>query len=164
MSFTQLHPTIPMVTPKGKGYAIGVVDYSTEHDLCWVVAQDSGEIWMFRTPEVRMQSNITMGRHPKPQHLADKIAELRNKPSPLPVGVLEQFHKAADDAHFFGSGFVHFTKHIDGSVTATCIDHESVSLKVPDAELCHACRLTRKQLNGAVCKTPACPFADESKP
>jgi hypothetical protein len=64
MSFTQLNPTIPMVSPKGKGYAIGVIDYSTEHHICWVVAQDSGEIWTWQNPEVRLQSNVTMGRPP----------------------------------------------------------------------------------------------------
>jgi hypothetical protein len=63
MSFTQLNPTIPVITPRGKGYAIGMVDYSQDHDLVWIVAQDSnGEIWSWCNSEVRMQTNITMGR------------------------------------------------------------------------------------------------------
>ena len=58
----QLNPAIPLTTPKGKGYAIVLLDYSQDHDLCWVVAQDNGEIWTWRNPEVRLQGNITMGR------------------------------------------------------------------------------------------------------
>ncbi len=63
MAFTQLNPTIPMICPKGKGYAIGVIDYSEEHHLMWIIALDStGEIWTYSNPEVRIQNNITMGR------------------------------------------------------------------------------------------------------
>jgi hypothetical protein len=61
----QLDPTIPMMTPKGPGYALFVVDYSQEHHLMWVVAlDDGGEIWMFENPQVRVQSNFTLGRRP----------------------------------------------------------------------------------------------------
>lgn len=61
----QLDPTIPMMTPRGPGYALFVVDYSQEHHLMWVVAlDDGGEIWMFENPEVRVQSNFTLGRRP----------------------------------------------------------------------------------------------------
>jgi hypothetical protein len=59
----QLNPPIPMVTPKGEGYAILVVDYSQEHHLMWVVAlNDGGEIWMVENPQVRVHSNWTVGR------------------------------------------------------------------------------------------------------
>ena len=62
----QLNPTIPMVTPKGNGYAIMAIDYSQEHDLLWVVAiNDTGEIWTFQNKQVKLQYNITMGRTPK---------------------------------------------------------------------------------------------------
>jgi hypothetical protein len=61
----QLDPTIPMMTPKGSGYALLVVDYSQEHHLMWVVVlDDGGEIWMFENSEVRVQSNFTLGRRP----------------------------------------------------------------------------------------------------
>jgi len=59
----QLDPPIPMITPKGKGYALLVIDYSQEHDLIFTVAiDDTGELWCFRNHEVRLQENITMGR------------------------------------------------------------------------------------------------------
>jgi len=64
--FTQLNPTIPMtVKNKGQGYAIGVIDYSQEHDLMWVVALDSGEIWTAPNSRVLVPTNWTMGRYDK---------------------------------------------------------------------------------------------------
>jgi hypothetical protein len=60
----QLNPTIPIVTPKGKGQALVLIDYGSEHNLMWVTAIDkTGEIWTFSNPEVRAQINITMGRY-----------------------------------------------------------------------------------------------------
>jgi hypothetical protein len=59
----QLSPSIPVVTPKGSGEAILVIDNSKEDHLQWVVIQDDGgEIWTFQNPQVRGQKNITMGR------------------------------------------------------------------------------------------------------
>jgi len=60
----QLNPTIPVwVENKGKGHAIGWMDYSQEHHLMWIIAFDStGEIWTFPNPQVRLQANISMER------------------------------------------------------------------------------------------------------
>ena len=62
--FTQLDPPIPLhVLGRGDGYALGVIDYGQEHNLLWVTAITStGEIWCAPNPEVRMQSNWSMGR------------------------------------------------------------------------------------------------------
>lgn len=64
MSFTQLDPPIPLtVIDRGKGLAIGLIDYGPEHNLIWVTAIDAtGEIWCAPNPMVRMQDNWTMGR------------------------------------------------------------------------------------------------------
>lgn len=64
MSFTQLHPPIPLeVIDKGKGLAFGMIHYGPEHNLIWVTAIDAtGEIWCAPNPKVRMQSNWTLGR------------------------------------------------------------------------------------------------------
>ncbi|SFS12458.1 hypothetical protein [Sphingomonas jatrophae] len=69
MSFTQLNPPIPVtVLDKGKGYAVGIIDYGQEHNLIWVTAlNDSGEIWCAPNPQVRMQGNWTMGRTGTPR-------------------------------------------------------------------------------------------------
>jgi hypothetical protein len=62
----QLNPPLPLDTPKGKGYAHFVIDYSQEHHLIWVVfLDDSGECWSFQNPEIRLQNNFTMGRDPQ---------------------------------------------------------------------------------------------------
>ena len=58
----QLSPSIPLVTPHGKGYALFLINPSDDHNLQWVVAQDDGEIWTWQNPQVRMQPNVTMGR------------------------------------------------------------------------------------------------------
>lgn len=58
----QLNPPLPLTTPKGRGLAHLVIDYGPEHNLLWVVFQDSGEVWTFGNPEVRAEPNITMGR------------------------------------------------------------------------------------------------------
>ncbi len=57
----QLNPTIPVETPKGKGYALFVIDYSSEHHIIWIVALDATrEVWGFSNPEIKVQSNYTM--------------------------------------------------------------------------------------------------------
>lgn len=59
----QLDPMLPVVTPKGKGFAFLCLDYSQEHDLLFAVADDAtGEIWTWPNREVRFQTNISMGR------------------------------------------------------------------------------------------------------
>lgn len=59
----QLNPPIPLETPKGKGFAHFLIDYSQEHNLLWVVFLDeTGECWVYDNTKIRMQKNITMGR------------------------------------------------------------------------------------------------------
>jgi hypothetical protein len=60
---TQLDPPLPMDTPRGSGWAHFVIDYGTEADLLWVVFMDKdGACWSVPNPEVRMQTNWSMGR------------------------------------------------------------------------------------------------------
>ncbi len=73
----QLNPTVPVVTPKGKGFAHFLIDYGQEHHLLWVVFLDeSGECWTFPNPEVRIQPNPTMGTRPLP------LRETQDEPRP----------------------------------------------------------------------------------
>lgn len=52
-----------MITPRGSGEALLVIDYSPEFDLMFVVAlDDSGELWTYKNSEVRMHKNETLGR------------------------------------------------------------------------------------------------------
>ena len=60
----QLNPQIPVITPKGKGWAFFLIDRSQEHDLEWVVFLDnSGECWVFNNKDIRIQKNHTFNRH-----------------------------------------------------------------------------------------------------
>lgn len=59
----QLNPTIPLETPRGKGFAHFLIDYSQEHDLLWVVFLDeNSECWTFQNSEIRIQKNLSIGR------------------------------------------------------------------------------------------------------
>jgi hypothetical protein len=59
----QLNPTIPVITPKGNGWAFFCIDRSQEHDLEWVVFLDiTGECWTFRNRDIRIQKNYTLSR------------------------------------------------------------------------------------------------------
>ena len=61
---TQLNPALPLHTPKGKGWAHFVLDYSQEHDLLWVVfLNDTGECWTFSNSDIRIDNNYSLGRH-----------------------------------------------------------------------------------------------------
>lgn len=63
MTLLQLNPTIPVMTPKGSGQAILVIDYGSEHNLIWtVIIDNTGEIWSLQNPHIRGQKNITMER------------------------------------------------------------------------------------------------------
>jgi hypothetical protein len=60
----QLNPTLPLETPKGKGFAHFLIDYSQEHDLLWVVfLNENGECWTFKNSEIRIQKNLSIGRN-----------------------------------------------------------------------------------------------------
>jgi hypothetical protein len=59
----QLNPPIPVNGPKGDGFALAWLDYGQEFHVLWAIAYDAnGEIWWTPNPQVRMQSNWSMGR------------------------------------------------------------------------------------------------------
>jgi len=52
MFLLQLDPSIPVITPKGDGYAHILIDYGAEFNLLWVVfLDDSGECGPSTTPK-----------------------------------------------------------------------------------------------------------------
>lgn len=59
---TQLQTPIPLSTPKGKAWAIAIIDYGPHWDLLWVTfIKNSGECWTFNNKEVRQEENMTFG-------------------------------------------------------------------------------------------------------
>jgi hypothetical protein len=63
MSILQLDPPLPVITPKGDGYAHLLIDYGPEYHLHWVCfLDDSGECWTYNNTQIRAQKNVTLGR------------------------------------------------------------------------------------------------------
>lgn len=63
MATIQLDPPIPVITPKGEGYAHVLIDYGPEYHLLWVCfLDDTGECWTLANPDIRGPKNVTMGR------------------------------------------------------------------------------------------------------
>jgi hypothetical protein len=63
---TQLNPTIPIyiVSKDKNGYAHAIIDYSQEHDLCWLVSvDDTGEFWCVPNKDIRAQQNYSINRN-----------------------------------------------------------------------------------------------------
>jgi hypothetical protein len=60
----QLDPSIPVyVVGKGKGEAVGWIDYGKEDNLIWIVAiHDTGEVWCAPNPDIRFLNNYSIGR------------------------------------------------------------------------------------------------------
>lgn len=69
----QLNPPLPVVTPKGRGFAHFVIDYGQEHDLVWVVfLSETGECWSFLNKNIRLEQNHTMETKADPDfHTSD---------------------------------------------------------------------------------------------
>lgn len=68
--FLQLNPPLPLTTPKGKAWAIALIDYGPQWDLQWVTfLHDSGECWTFLNKDIRQEDNYTFGiPHPSAIH------------------------------------------------------------------------------------------------
>lgn len=62
----QIDPALPVETPKGKALAHFLIDYGPEHHLLWVCFQnEGGECWTWPNPDIKAESNPTMGRQKK---------------------------------------------------------------------------------------------------
>lgn len=60
--FLQLNPPMPLETPKGKAWAVAMIDYGPHWDLQWITfVQDTGECWTFLNRDVRQEANLTFG-------------------------------------------------------------------------------------------------------
>lgn len=59
----QLNPPIPVETARGKALAHFLLDYGPEHHLIWgCFIDETRECWWVSNPEIRAQSNPSMGR------------------------------------------------------------------------------------------------------
>jgi hypothetical protein len=59
---TQLPNPIPLITPKGKAYAVAIIDYGPQWDLLWVTfIHDTGECWTYHNKDIRQDINESLG-------------------------------------------------------------------------------------------------------
>jgi len=59
----EIHQLIWLQTPKGQGIAKFLIDNGPEADLQWVCfIHATREIWTFGNADVRVESNVTLGR------------------------------------------------------------------------------------------------------
>lgn len=59
----ELASPLPVHTPKGTALAIILTYQGFEHDMLWTCIQDeTGEIWHWYNPDVRVQKYIGWGR------------------------------------------------------------------------------------------------------
>ena len=60
LMMTQLNPPLPLETPKGKAWAVALIDYGPQWELQWVTfVRDTGECWTFRNSQIRQGDNYT---------------------------------------------------------------------------------------------------------
>ncbi len=60
--FLQLNPPLPIDTPKGKAWAVAMLDYGPQWDLQWVTfLHEGGECWTFSNRDIRQEENYTFG-------------------------------------------------------------------------------------------------------
>lgn len=72
---TQLHTPVPLRTPKGKAWAVALIDYGPQWELLWVTfVRETGECWTFRNSQIRQEANYTFGL-PSPSPIANDGAE-----------------------------------------------------------------------------------------
>ena len=63
MTILELNNLLPLITPKGKAIAHFLIDYGIETNLYWVCfLQSNGECWTFDNKNIKIESNITLGR------------------------------------------------------------------------------------------------------
>lgn len=59
----QLEPMLPVMTPKGKGFAFVLIDYGQEFDTLFkTIISATGEVWDIPQSQIRGVVNISMGR------------------------------------------------------------------------------------------------------
>lgn len=62
MNITEVEQQIEVETPRGRGRIWLVTEYGSEIEKVFTVLLHNGEIWEYRNNDIRLTSNITMGR------------------------------------------------------------------------------------------------------
>ncbi len=62
MNIIEVEQQIEVETPRGRGRIWLVTEYGSEIEKVFTVLLHNGEIWEYRNNDIRLTSNITMGR------------------------------------------------------------------------------------------------------
>lgn len=62
MNIIEVEQQIEVETPRGRGRIWLVTEYGSEIEKIFTVLLHNGEIWEYKNNDIRLTSNITMGR------------------------------------------------------------------------------------------------------
>lgn len=62
MNIIEVEQQIEVETPRGRGRIWLVTEYGSEIEKIFTILLHNGEIWEYRNNDIRLTSNITMGR------------------------------------------------------------------------------------------------------
>jgi hypothetical protein len=65
MNIIEVQQQIEVETPRGKGRIWLVTEYGSEIEKLFTILLHNGEIWEYKNNDIRLTSNITMGRSKK---------------------------------------------------------------------------------------------------
>tara|TARA_R110002020_G_scaffold91436_6_gene222053 strand:- start:113 stop:310 length:198 start_codon:yes stop_codon:yes gene_type:complete len=65
MNVIEVQQQIEVETPRGKGRIWLVTEYGSEIEKLFTILLHNGEIWEYKNNDIRLTSNITMGRSKK---------------------------------------------------------------------------------------------------
>ena len=65
MNIIEVQQQIEVETPRGKGRIWLVTEYGSEIEKLFTILFHNGEIWEYKNNDIRLTSNITMGRSKK---------------------------------------------------------------------------------------------------
>ena len=62
MNIIEVEQQIEVETPRGRGRIWLVTEYGSEIEKIFTILLHNGEIWEYKNNDIRLTSNITMGR------------------------------------------------------------------------------------------------------
>lgn len=65
MNVIEVQQQIEVETPRGRGRIWLVTEYGSEIEKLFTILLHNGEIWEYKNNDIRLTSNITMGRSKK---------------------------------------------------------------------------------------------------
>ena len=65
MNVIEVQQQIEVETPRGRGRIWLVTEYGSEIEKVFTILLHNGEIWEYKNNDIRLTSNITMGRSKK---------------------------------------------------------------------------------------------------